>query len=414
MPRTIHSIPVALCISALSAIAPALGADTPADPMDHLPAILKQLGSPDFNQRQAAQNDLSTVPLDQVDKLWALAKAELDPEIKARLTERVDQIVMEKLVHPDPISLDLVGENLAQVVNLLNARLGCEGLEASDPSVFKFKADNTPFWEIIRQLDKQTPLSISKGTTITSATFVPKLKLSPHTGIPIHDCNFYRAFATNLEVITNPGAKGISLALHVFNDPRIQTVKADPYLKVDQLTDQNGKNILQWVQPYDESKGVSQRPILDWTCTAEISTHERITRIGAIKASFRIAVLLAQKTTTMDITHLPAASTNTGRISFGVDNDATGTPQLHMKLSESPMDKPLPLLNDTIALSIHTIAGKSGGTLITAASAANPVVSLAPAFKGIRPTTLEITWTESSSPITIPVEFKNIEIPSGK
>ena len=58
-----------------------------------LQVIVQGLASPDFPQRQAAQDQLDEIPFDQYDALLHLAAAQTDPEVEARLQARCRDIL---------------------------------------------------------------------------------------------------------------------------------------------------------------------------------------------------------------------------------------------------------------------------------------------------------------------------------
>jgi len=76
------------------------GADPGGDVAARFPRIREQLASDDFAVREAGQKELEKIPQAQVEALRGLWDAESDPEVKARLEERVTAMDLYALIHP--------------------------------------------------------------------------------------------------------------------------------------------------------------------------------------------------------------------------------------------------------------------------------------------------------------------------
>lgn len=79
------------CLNSLLLLA--LASLTSAQTTTALHFIVQGLASPDFPQRQAAQEQLDEIPFDQYDALLHLAGAQTDPEVNARLQARCRDIL---------------------------------------------------------------------------------------------------------------------------------------------------------------------------------------------------------------------------------------------------------------------------------------------------------------------------------
>src|SRR3954471_6582729 len=96
----VYILLAALCL-------PLTGQTSPAtsEPDESLKAILPRLASEDFQQRAAAQKELEKLDYHALATLRKAAAEASDPEIKSRLTERLQQLNQQYALDPPPISL---------------------------------------------------------------------------------------------------------------------------------------------------------------------------------------------------------------------------------------------------------------------------------------------------------------------
>ena len=68
----------------------------PAD----LTRIIQDLGSPEFAVREKAQAQLANIPSNEGNALRLAAEDSKDAEVRARLQARIDEIEVDRLLHP--------------------------------------------------------------------------------------------------------------------------------------------------------------------------------------------------------------------------------------------------------------------------------------------------------------------------
>ena len=126
------------------------------------PLIRQQLASSEYQERVADQQELDRIPQTQLEPLRALAAKEADAEVKARLDDRLAVMELYALIHPAPLSVRFTNASLAEVAAELNRQLGDTVVQSvAGAGRFTLAADHQPFWEIINQINAQSPISIT-------------------------------------------------------------------------------------------------------------------------------------------------------------------------------------------------------------------------------------------------------------
>jgi len=154
---------------ASQAVAPATRAASP-----DWPRLLAQLASASFQERQAAQAILDTLPPDVLDQLESRAHAAPDAEVQARLLQRANDIRAYLAVHPAPFTFSLKDASLDQVVAAMNRSAGAQIITAKDfgTSRFTLTADHLSFPDLYLALSAQHPLYLH------GAPYIPVLQLA--------------------------------------------------------------------------------------------------------------------------------------------------------------------------------------------------------------------------------------------
>ncbi len=123
-------------------------------------ALVNDLGSGDFNQREQAQKRLESIPSSQKDDLRRLAEQINDPEVQARLLGRVDMIEELAATDPPPISLDVKYATIHELAAALTEALGKPVIvrNGNEDDRFTLSAKGLHFWEIEDRLSAQHPI----------------------------------------------------------------------------------------------------------------------------------------------------------------------------------------------------------------------------------------------------------------
>jgi hypothetical protein len=126
--------------------------------------LLARLASGAYQTRAKAQDDLAHLPTSCRDALKGVADAQANPEVKARLQERVSQMDDELLIDPPPIAFHVKHADLQAVAAELKKETGLKFQAFGGFNMGKtitYDTDGKPFWEVLADLQKQAPLTIS-------------------------------------------------------------------------------------------------------------------------------------------------------------------------------------------------------------------------------------------------------------
>jgi hypothetical protein len=221
-----------------------------ASTMGALSQILEDLKSADYGVRAAALKRLEQVGAEQRDVLAKMAKEASNPEVQARLLARVEAIDAAVLPNLPGITLSVQKASLESVTATLTKATGIvfsvqlaipaapgAGL-AAVPTV-TLNAKDRPLWEVIRDLNAQTPLRYlpsTSGVRLTPQGNGPA-EPAPQVAGPLI---FYpnRPVAG---VAAGDAAGGIRLQLTAFADPRMDLM--GERLDFTEATDDKGNKL---------------------------------------------------------------------------------------------------------------------------------------------------------------------------
>ncbi len=155
-------VALVVCTAAAVSIAgePPAAAPTSAAtaPDVDIAALIHNLGSSDFEAREAAQRQLESVGWQHRAMLAKLVETQSDAEVKARLQARLLQIDEQLAVDPPPIALHLKNASINQVAAAFGEQLGglnvvfSPGADSLTPVTLDMEA---PFWDVCAALANQ-------------------------------------------------------------------------------------------------------------------------------------------------------------------------------------------------------------------------------------------------------------------
>lgn len=128
--------------------------------------IAKGLSSADFSDREASAKTLEKATWRDLPELRATAAGAIDAEVKARFELRVEELELESMVHPPPMSLGVEGANLKTLSGVLSEVTGTPWTPwTSGPQggPWTEHAVEKPFWEVFSDLEKQSMLHVQNG-----------------------------------------------------------------------------------------------------------------------------------------------------------------------------------------------------------------------------------------------------------
>ena len=402
-------------------------ASAPAAPnlRQAFPEIRRQLASPDFAQRQAGQKLLDALPPSQLDPLRALAQVESDPEVKARLENRIDALELFLLTNPPALSVHLQNGTLDDVRDQFKAQLGTEVSISSfgargmtvggvpiTPKPLTLQADHRPFWEIIYQLHRQSPITITAGVSGSGPDEQNAINLRPATGTPT-DYRLVDSFLVYPEIV-GTAAGDWSLRLKFMADPRVRIIQHSAQFHVAELTDQDGKSLLPLVTS-SPSMSNMYRPDFNWLSNISLTPSPGLKSIKDLRATIDLAVAEKQSTLTIDLTK-PFVPIETSRGTFTIDGDPAG--KLTVRVTSSA---DIPALSGRgnistvvpaalwrpVAITLLDKDGKGfqNDFLIGTELTVSPLPGSLPAAKVL------LRWPESSRLMPLNFELRDIPIP---
>jgi hypothetical protein len=229
-----------LVIAVIAALTPAIrSADLDLSDPAQVARLQSDLASPQFAVRDAAQKSLAAVPRERIEDLRHLAATAADPDAKARLAARVDELQELLETDPPPIAFHVQNADLAGLAAAFTKVSGrpfevvvVQGLRVQ-PGVYTLQTDARPFWQIYSQLARQNLFTF---LTSNNAIGVGRVVTS------WDQLQFHRGFALFLR---NPRPIGGTPAQYLLDlnlgfDPRIRVATLDaPH--IDRLTDEHAR-----------------------------------------------------------------------------------------------------------------------------------------------------------------------------
>ena len=396
---------------------------TPAELTRQLATIRQQLSSGDFAVREAGQKELEKVPATAVESVRLLVAAEKDPEVKARLETRVAAMELYTLLHPPAISLDVTDASLQEVADAINKQMGGEtAIQAQAPrgprgaatrtgdAKFTLHVDPQPFWRIVEQLNRQSPLNIGGASVSSSGNASFRLTQLPATTAP-RPYGFSDTFAYLVGAVQHPGAERWQVNVTFHSDPRVRIASYSSKLQLDKLTDQDGHDLLPLLDTaWDMESGV-MRPVVTWMSFAVFRAAPEVQRFREIKGSVACQLLEKEQVIQLDLKDPAPAPVSTPRGTFSVEKDANGDWLLNVSPSA---DAKLVLGGAAPAsasmASVRTLNG-DGSVLRTSyasLTASTPFkVTLPPgAFVGGK---VLVAWSEKVRDYVLPFSLKNVD-----
>jgi hypothetical protein len=409
MPR-----PSAVIASFIFALA-ARGADpaphpaTQPDLASQLPQIRQQLASEDFQQREAAQKQLDKIPPSQIDILRAASKIETDPEVKQRLDQRIDAMELYVLLNPPPLTLKLTNATLADVADELNKALGTAYIQApSRAGSITLDLHDAPFGEVMAQIHRQQPVTISQLQTITAAGITTAIRLTPAPAVQPSAVSGAGSFAFIVQTSGQPATGTWVMRTMVVCDPRIRITQYSSVPAIEKLTDQNGANIAAGILS-TASIGTLARPVSVFSTMMSLSPIPGVTSISQMRGTISVAVLQSERKIAIDLNHLPEKPIETARgpLTFESVNGSVVLTLGDQSAAPIPaaVGAPRPMLTIT-ARNADGTASASSTTSATSINLSTMIRAL-----GANPT-VEISFVESAREYTLPIDIKDIPLPA--
>jgi len=169
-------------------------------------ALVEQLGSPRFAERERATEELAQLGAEALPVLRAALDAK-DPEVRARAAILVEKTEALLLTQPTLVTLDIKDRPLTEAVAIIGEQAGIkltlmpENSPAWRTSVTLVESSPLPFWKALDRLCVAGNLKYNLGMQGSSRNREPRLTLSAGreaNSLPTSDLGPFRVQLTNL------------------------------------------------------------------------------------------------------------------------------------------------------------------------------------------------------------------------
>lgn len=366
------------------------------DLLAKLPQLKRDLASAEFAVREAAQKELGKIPADQVEALRAAAKTEADPEVKARLDERVQAMEVYNLLHPALLTVKLKDALLAEVGAELNRQLGAQMVQTRVAGTVKYTLDleRKGFGEIVAEMAKQEMLTVGSVTSATGSQVV----LQPTTAKLRIDA--MESFALLTQTAGTPATGNWSLRVVVAGDPRIRAAQYSSVLQIEKLTDQDGRNLVPMLLTTGSSMVLLARPTSVFSSQVTLAPTPGVTRIRELRAKVPFMLMVSEKKMSFDAEKLPdkPIETSRGTMSFDQGNG------LMLRFDGAP--------TTAARMPVTVMFTQPGGAITTVTTTTGTTLNLSPVLRlAEKGGTITISWPDELRECAVPVELKDIELP---
>ena len=207
-----------------------------------LDLLIKQLSSPDWRVREAAQTSLIAVGDDALKPMQQLATSSTDPAVRQGAQAVVRGIELARALQPTLVTLKFKTAPAKQVYDALSAQAGAPWI-VSPPDLFQTKSidpltidvKHVPLWQVINQLADQTDLMVDVGT------LEMKLGEARHHGRRQRDpVSISGPFLVTADYHT--ATRSVD-RLQVFVDPRIPLLSYQMGAEIDDAADPQPQNL---------------------------------------------------------------------------------------------------------------------------------------------------------------------------
>lgn len=286
---------------------------TPAfDLRQRFPEIRRLLASSDYSQREAGQKQLDALTPDLLPVLSVLTDAETDPEVRARLDQRVNDLGAYVIMHPPMLSFDLKDAPIEQVCAALNKQLGdsFDVISSRVEGPFTLQGEGLSFWDMIARLNTQSPVSLLYPNAVLTSPPKYKVELAAAGQTFVHqivDC-----FRVSPRFTLNGST--LNVFLNVAADPRVRVSQYSDVI-LDALSDQDGKAILAQTVAPSPAMSSFDRAEHSWLSTASFVVPANVTKFQELRGHVNLALAEKEQALTVDLTR-PSAGIDTpgGRV----------------------------------------------------------------------------------------------------
>ncbi len=185
------------------------------------------LGDADPAVREGAQKQVDALPLSSLADLRRLTNATTDPEARARLQRRLDELDDIVALNPELITLHMKDASMRDVTQALSGLTGTAILSSADTQTYSLDVQDALFSDVIKRLSERG-LGISNSSprlTLQSTLHSPEwLSVRPKAAVAVDAARLTlggdgSALRVPFTVVTDPRAQFVMKGLHRIHGP---------------------------------------------------------------------------------------------------------------------------------------------------------------------------------------------------
>src|SRR5262245_1200167 len=184
------------------------GPAAPGGAAKDVPALIKDLGDPDYRDREEAAKALSAMGEQVLPDLRRALDATDNPEVSRRLTVLIRKLDYDRLVSPRRVTLSVKDWSVKEIIDAVAKQTGYKiefGGGGSDQK-FSFEFDNTPFWPAIDAVANAAGLTVFPDYDDEVVRIYSQDSVSPYVSY----AGPFRFLATNISSNRNLQLSGLN------------------------------------------------------------------------------------------------------------------------------------------------------------------------------------------------------------
>ncbi len=370
--------------------------------------LIKRLGAEAFSEREAAQRDLDKVGYENRALLFNLAQQQIDPEVKSRLMERVDQIDEQLATDPPPISIRLNNATQDTVINDLNHALGVNLVSQGGGDLrFRLNMENASFWDVYAALNRQHPLTLKLADNAGPVLSQSIHAYDRHGGFVAYASAI--VFTRTVDPQALPDQRVVSrltLSYAIAADPRIKVLQVwSPSLH--QVLDENG---VFWLRDNTPAQAINRGALAQqnfWPSSVDLAIPEKPGKKLSLKGEARFVVQVSEMQFQMENLEKHANEViNVGRQTITATNLSFNANSVKMSFRVGTPG------NSTDPSYVHLAVLEAGDRQMwNSALSGNGIISGDVAGAHAGPFKLVVSVPDKIKTIVMPFELKDIPIP---
>ena len=244
---------------------PKAAAPVPDKPASIDPVIAKlvaELGSEDYQTREAAGKKLGSMGEKALPDLRRALDSSDNLEVSRRLTVLVRRLDYDRLVNPKRITLKVKDKPAKEIFDAIAKQTGYKiEYNGGGDQKFSFEFENTPFWPAMDQVATAAGLSVNPGYDDDSIHLYQQNSLSPYVSYSgpfrlvanhISTSKSIQLSNLNQNGFGNRGQEYINMSFQIFSEPKNPILGVNP-VDLTLAEDETGASLIPPKDPNNRS-----------------------------------------------------------------------------------------------------------------------------------------------------------------